>query len=162
MNFKNIFLLDGIVCFMLHFLKYKFFFMGQICMETDKKEYYRRLRHVFLISLAVLCVAVLLLILSLNGLRIPCVFNKITGLSCPGCGNTRAVMALFHLDIVKAFSYNLLFPIEFFYIGWVYIFSAFNYIKKKSFSYQTPFKYLDYFVFGAVVVWSVVRNIIGC
>ena len=37
---------------------------------------------------------------------IPCVFNLITGYYCPGCGATRAVLALLHGDVYQAFRYN--------------------------------------------------------
>lgn len=39
---------------------------------------------------------------------IPCVFNKITGLYCPGCGTTRAIYSLIQLDLYQAFRYNML------------------------------------------------------
>ena len=39
----------------------------------------------------------------------PCAFNKLTGLYCPGCGNTRALAALVHGDIVDCFAKNILF-----------------------------------------------------
>ena len=39
-----------------------------------------------------------------NVLRIkwPCMFNKITGYCCPGCGGTRAFRALLHGEILKS------------------------------------------------------------
>jgi hypothetical protein len=39
----------------------------------------------------------------------PCPFHWLTGLHCPGCGATRALHALLHGDIAKAFSMNALF-----------------------------------------------------
>ena len=39
-------------------------------------------------------------------ISIPCLFNKITKLYCPGCGVTRMIDALFHFNIYKAISYN--------------------------------------------------------
>ncbi len=39
----------------------------------------------------------------------PCPFHWLTGLYCPGCGATRALHALFHGDLEKAFSMNPLF-----------------------------------------------------
>lgn len=38
----------------------------------------------------------------------PCIFHRVTGLHCPGCGNTRALHALLHGDVAASLSYNLL------------------------------------------------------
>ncbi|WP_052339580.1 DUF2752 domain-containing protein [Gorillibacterium massiliense] len=46
--------------------------------------------------------------LPLTGLAIPCVFLKVTGLYCPGCGMTRAVLSILRLDFYQAFRYNAL------------------------------------------------------
>jgi hypothetical protein len=40
-----------------------------------------------------------------------CYFNKATGLHCCGCGATRCVHSLLHLDIVQALAWNPLFVI---------------------------------------------------
>jgi hypothetical protein len=41
----------------------------------------------------------------------PCVFHKVTGLHCPGCGATRAVYALLHGDPADAVRKNALFVV---------------------------------------------------
>ncbi len=43
--------------------------------------------------------------LSLAG-KIPCMFQKITGLYCPGCGGTRAVKAFFQGRLLVSFLYH--------------------------------------------------------
>lgn len=35
-----------------------------------------------------------------------CTFHRLTGFLCPACGNTRAVLALLHGDILKSLGYN--------------------------------------------------------
>jgi Protein of unknown function (DUF2752) len=39
----------------------------------------------------------------------PCPFHWLTGLYCPGCGATRALHALLHGNLEKAFSMNIVF-----------------------------------------------------
>ena len=41
-------------------------------------------------------------------IHIPCIFKTITGLDCPGCGLTRASLALLDGDLYQAFRYNML------------------------------------------------------
>lgn len=39
-------------------------------------------------------------------LGIGCVFQALLGIPCPGCGMTRAVLALLRLDLAAAFAYH--------------------------------------------------------
>lgn len=64
-----------------------------------------------LVSLGVLILAVSAFVLRQNGPDgVPwlpsCLFHKLTGLHCPGCGMTRAAHAMFHGDIAGAFRFN--------------------------------------------------------
>ena len=43
-----------------------------------------------------------------NEYKIPCVFNYATGLQCPGCGLTRASLAILRGDIAAAYNFNQL------------------------------------------------------
>ncbi|HHX62402.1 MAG TPA: DUF2752 domain-containing protein [Epulopiscium sp.] len=43
-----------------------------------------------------------------NGPILPCIFNKITGFYCPGCGMTRAVNSCFKFDFYQALRFNAL------------------------------------------------------
>lgn len=54
-----------------------------------------------------------------KSLFIPCPIHLLTGLYCPGCGNTRALHALVHLDITGMLDYNLMFPFLFVILGWL-------------------------------------------
>ncbi|MBU9724892.1 DUF2752 domain-containing protein [Diplocloster modestus] len=36
-----------------------------------------------------------------------CLFRRMTGFYCPGCGNTRSVLALLHGDIFTSLRYNI-------------------------------------------------------
>ena len=66
------------------------------------------------IVISVLCAAfacVFALFVYKFGTMAPCIFHKLTGLYCPGCGTGRAVGALLHLDIIAAVRYNVLFVV---------------------------------------------------
>jgi len=47
-------------------------------------------------------------IYSLYHIGIPCIFHKITGLYCPGCGITRTLFSLINFDFKSAFRNNIL------------------------------------------------------
>lgn len=58
----------------------------------------------FVIMLTIILVYGILYIFTKQG--IPCIFHKISGLYCPGCGITRMFISLFKLNIYQAFRYN--------------------------------------------------------
>ena len=77
-------------------------------MQTDKK-----LDKYFYITgwIVIALITVLVMIVKINGIGIlhkmpPCAFNKVTGLYCPGCGGTRATIALFRGQIIRSFRFH--------------------------------------------------------
>lgn len=71
--------------------------------STDKLLY-----ELGLVALGIILCAVLLYFItgfSVLNIYYICVFNKVTGLSCPGCGGTRAFRALVKGDILKSLYY---------------------------------------------------------
>lgn len=126
----------------------------------DRKQFRIRLRRVILGGAMVLALGCIFCVLARHGLGIPCLFRHITGLMCPGCGNTRAALSLLQLDIAAALNYNLLFPLEFFYLGWVIFQSCREYLRGRAFSYPLRWKWLDIATLAAVLIWGVVRNLL--
>lgn len=57
--------------------------------------------------IATICVLIFAAILYF--LPISCVFLELTGIPCPGCGMTRALLAALQLDFNTAFSYHAMF-----------------------------------------------------
>lgn len=59
-------------------------------------------------------------VLYLLGIQIPCVFHRLTGLYCPGCGISRMCISILRLDFLSALRYNsmviLLIPV-FLFLG---------------------------------------------
>lgn len=126
----------------------------------EKTEKLRRWRNLILAGAAAAAVIALLCVLVYRGAGIQCLIYEHTGWLCPGCGNTRAVKALLRLNIVAALRYNMLFPLEIFYLGWVALRCCRAYLKGKAFSYHSPCKWLDISVLIALLLWGVLRNIL--
>ncbi len=93
-----------------------------------------------------------------TGLGIPCVFRKITGLKCPGCGVTHMCTALLRFDFRAAFDANpvvlcllpVLFPLL--------IVQIVKYIRTGS-RKTTPVQ--NCIIIGAIVIlliFGIVRN----
>ena len=64
-------------------------------------------KNIFNMVPAVLAVVILYIIFFVTGIGCPIKF--ITGISCAGCGMTRAYLSLLHLDFREAFHYHPLF-----------------------------------------------------
>ena len=82
-----------------------------------KNTFRGRLFRVILLSFGLAAAAAALVLLARVGLGIGCPLYQLTGLQCPGCGNSRAGMALLRLDFAASFSYNPLFLPQIGYIA---------------------------------------------
>lgn len=116
-------------------------------------------KKLILIISALLLVFIFFLVLAFFEIRIPCIFKVLTGLNCPGCGNTRATVALFKLDFKEMLHYNLLYPIEILYILQVGIVTLINYIKKGKFEYKSISLILDISLLVILIAWGIIRNV---
>ena len=127
----------------------------------------KQMRKNRILRLGAVCAALCLLaaaycvFVSVNGRGLPCVFNMLTHFKCPGCGNSRAALALLRLDFRAAFGYNALFPLEFLYLGYVFVCGARQYIKTGRVYYDSPHKIIDIITLIIVLLWFILRNIMG-
>lgn len=117
-------------------------------------------KRLLLVLTAPIFLTIVVCFLPVVGIRIPCIFHEITGLQCPGCGNTRAALSLLRFDLKAAFSYNLLFLPQFLYLAFVYFRASADYVKGNKFSYHTPWPPLDYIALIMFLAWGIIRNII--
>ena len=96
----------------------------------------------------------------LTGLGIPCVFHKLTGLDCPGCGNSRALIALSHFKVKSAAKHNLFIFPELLFVGYTALYVTIGYIKTGSYKAMLRPAWLAWGFLALLVIWGVVRNII--
>ena len=66
-------------------------------------------KHAKRVLLAVAIIAVVLLVTAGTPFAIPCLFRLATGIPCPACGLSRAVLYAARLDFLAALRMNLLF-----------------------------------------------------
>lgn len=93
-----------------------------------------------------------------TGFSIPCVFRKLTGYLCPGCGTTGMCLNFLKLDFKAAFEYNeavfCLLPLLAFVIGRsVYLYIRYDRRQDKVINV------ICYVIIGVLVVWGIARNI---
>lgn len=99
--------------------------------------------------------------IKITGLALPCIFNKLTGLLCPGCGITRAVLACARLDFGSAFRYNPYVCIVIPAIIFIICRMDYRYIKDGSFRLTTIENIIVYAAIVGAVVFTILRNIPG-
>ena len=58
--------------------------------------------------ISVIFVTLMAILVLTERIAIPCIFNKVTGLYCPGCGITRAIKALLKGNFSESFHNNVL------------------------------------------------------
>jgi len=86
-----------------------------------------------------------------------CPFYTSTGLSCPGCGATRAVIAILTFRFIDALQYNFAIFILFFVVGFLYSFNIYKRIRFKQ-SLNISYVFIIFcasFLFG----FTIIRNL---
>lgn len=88
---------------------------------------------------------------------IPCFFNIVTGLKCPGCGITHMFLYLMDFDFYNAFSSNvfLFTTLPLLLLILILNFICNDKIRKKPFTKRLTFFYLI-----SLLIWAIIRNII--
>ena len=88
---------------------------------------------------------------------IPCIFNKLTGLKCAGCGMTRAMHHLVNGRIGKAIWYNLMIVPG----AFVLLYSSYRYMKYIIKDEPMVNKTLDYTLkifLVVIIIFMISRN----
>lgn len=123
-------------------------------MQTDKK-----LDKYFYITgwIVIALITVLVMIVMINGIGIlhkmpPCAFNKVTGLYCPGCGGTRATIALFRGQIIRSFRFHPFVLYGFVVGGWFMISQTIQRISKDRIKIGMHFRPVYLWIALAIVL----------
>ena len=96
---------------------------------------------------------------ALTDIGIPCFFNKITGLKCPGCGITHMCMNILKLDFYNAFKDNpAIFSLSPFWLI-AFIYQIIHYIKTGDRKLVKPVNILIWISLIILIIWGVLRNI---
>lgn len=61
-----------------------------------------------------------------------CLFHKLTGLLCPGCGSLRAAHQLLHGNLIAAFHFNPLFVLSLPFLSWMAVHLAAQSLNRRS------------------------------
>lgn len=118
-------------------------------------------RRMPLIRTAIIVLAVGLLyyvFITLTGISIPCIFRKITGLKCPGCGITRALIEAAHFDFTGMFWCN---PVAVCIIVILLISFLVRIIFMPDFLSRNHivFKIITISCCIALILWGIIRNL---
>ncbi len=95
----------------------------------------------------------------LTGFAVPCVFRKITGLLCPGCGLTRAVLSCVRLDFARAFAYNQYVCIVLPVLAYLILRCDYIYVKYGNKKLSLIDNILIYICIVGAVIFAGLRNI---
>lgn len=93
------------------------------------------------------------------GWWLPCVFNWITGLKCPGCGVSRMCMALLRLDFRRAFYWNpaVLFCMPL--LLWIMGSLCLRYVYTGTLKLKQSHERLCWIMAGILVIFGFLRNL---
>lgn len=93
------------------------------------------------------------------GWWLPCVFNQITGLKCPGCGVSRMCLALLRLDFKRAFYWNPAVLVCLPGLLWVTGKLCHQYIRTGSMKMEQSDQRVCWIMAGILVIFGLFRNL---
>ena len=128
-------------------------------MPTTNPEIKNRLKKTLIKYSIILGIALAYLIFTLiTGIGIPCIFSKITGLKCPGCGISRMLVSIVKLDFASAFKYN-----AFLFVTGPILIAYFAFSEVKYVIYGTSemgkWDIILYVELALAILYGILRNI---
>lgn len=122
----------------------------------------KRLKNLFFVATILFAVAIVYYLLCVNfpEFMLKCIFHELTGLKCPGCGITRMIVSFMKFDFIKGLKYNYFLGFTLPVIVFVVVYCCYLYVNdKKSSNLFTVFCWVYVIL---LIIWAVVRNLIGC
>ncbi len=132
--------------------------MGAVCL-TDNLMY-QRLKETLKPIVILMAVGFLYIILRhLTGFYLPCLFHRLTGFYCSGCGITRMFLHILKGEWTKAFSSNCVVfcLLPFFGVG--YLRHVYRYVRWNKKGLSRTENILCYIVIAILIVFGIIRNI---
>lgn len=139
---------------------YYIFMKGGISVKRAA-EFYRAHRKTVNMAAVVFAAGIIYYILiETTSFGIPCIFNKITGLACPGCGISRMIVSILHLDFIGAAQKNLalavLLPI------WLILFAVHIFFKPSWLQKNSKAEKIILFAsITVLLIFGILRNLPG-
>lgn len=122
----------------------------------------RRLWRVILYGVAILGIGLLYgVFVKVTGMAIPCVFYRVTGWKCPGCGVTRMCVALLQFKWSEAWNYHPMLLIQLPFLGLIALRNIVAYIKNgvcRVSRFETVVIYIGIVL---LIGFTVFRNLVG-
>ncbi len=128
--------------------------------NKDDTLRYRRIRYILFRDTVILLIGVsYALFVYYTGIAVPCIFHKITGLMCPGCGISRACMSLLKGHVAEAFSYNPFLMLASPVILYLIVKCDLKYVSSGNYTLNKPDTVITYILIAIAIVFAVCRNV---
>lgn len=122
-----------------------------------------RVKNLVLTSITIIILIILYIFLNKHyGFYIPCLFHKLTGYYCPGCGATRCILSLLKGNIKSSFQYNPLFFILIPFLSFEIIYKIYIYLANKEDKITKKIPNVVWIVLLIITIsFGILRNIKG-
>jgi hypothetical protein len=122
----------------------------------------KRIKTLFFVMAILMAIAIgyYVLYLKFPEFVVKCFFKETTGFMCPGCGVTRMLVNFMELNFIKGIKYNMFLGITLPFVIYIIVYSGYLYVVEKK--DNKVFNVSCYVYVALLVVWGVIRNIIGC
>lgn len=118
----------------------------------------RIVKVISIVSILILCLLGYYFLNRYLNFGIPCIFKKITGYLCPGCGITRCIFAMFEGKFIEAFYYNSLAIVLLIPFLIYLVINIIRYIKGETYL-KIPTVIVNLLLI-IVILFGIVRNIL--